>query len=271
MSLGHQQSVQTYTSTLHAQDHPPTRIRTLTATQVVTHPCLVCRRTRPSQGPHHLHVAILTRGVQRGTTISLSTTDTRTDCTMMANTTSHMQYKTTRLAQHKRTRHDTMRCQRPLRYKPKRPRTPEHQHPPQSSRTLAWFTAAPAPTRALTTSTWPLALAAYSGVQPLICQTPDTHGNNVGAHLHLHPILPCINSLWTAAGGTSVPRKPLCTCTLEHTLEHTQDAPQHGLHTSDHAHPIHRYLPRLGSMSRLSRQAPSLAPHDLHDWRCRVQ
>jgi hypothetical protein len=54
------------------------------------------------------------------------------------------------------------------------PLTPEHQQPPQSSRTSAWFTAAPAPTRALTTSTRPWSLAAYSGVTPSVCQTTDT-------------------------------------------------------------------------------------------------
>jgi hypothetical protein len=52
----------------------------------------------------------------------------------------------------------------------------DHPHGPSPSRTLAWFTAAPAPNRVLTTFTSPLLLAMYSGVLPNVC--PAKHNNN---------------------------------------------------------------------------------------------
>ena len=98
--------------------------------------------------------------------------------TMTAKSTSQTQSNTsTRPAPHQQSRGVTMCCIIPpplsgphghahfkshvhtkrhsctLRSKPRHSRETQHQQPPQPSHTIAWFTAAPAPTRALTTST----------------------------------------------------------------------------------------------------------------------
>jgi hypothetical protein len=70
----------------------------------------------------------------------------------------------------------------------------EYKQPLQSLRTLAWFTAAPVATRTLTTSTWPFRQAAYNGVVPSVCHTPDTRTLSTMAahstsHTHQHVLL----------------------------------------------------------------------------------
>jgi hypothetical protein len=180
----------------HAGIQTPTHTRTPTPTPMLTHPGLVHCRACPNQSPHHLIVTIPTGDVQWGATISLPS-DTRTHSTMMAHTPrsqpiTHMNAScststaTARLeALHEHRSHRryapskdhkcTQSCKRMHAATSSAQIT--HANPnrqPQSSRTLAWFTAAPEPTSNLTTSTWPLRPATYSGVAPSACQTTRT-------------------------------------------------------------------------------------------------
>jgi len=145
-------------------------------------------------------------------------------------------------------------------------RAAEHRLPPRSSRTLAWFTAAPAPTRALAASTWLFTLAAYSGVQPSVCRT--THRDSPhddGPHLtrnHTstrpvqnirtrHDYIHCMSI--TVPKAMHNPQRSTCTQSYTHAATHHQRTTKQEQSASCHA-------PMLGSPPRRPQPGPSPPP-----------
>ena len=143
----------------------------------------------------------------------------------------------------------------------------ERQQPPQSSRTLDWFTAAPALTRALTASTWPFSLAIYSGVQPSVCKTPHTPHDD-GPNLS-HTITHINTACPTRAASVRhhVLHDPLMhTCTQNGTLVRCD--PNHTTHAQPNTSSQHnRHAPSLDSLPRLPPPGPSQPSRDHTNWR----